>query len=179
MTGSPTRRQFLSLSMLAATAVLVRPSRARAHAGERSISFYNEHTGESVKTVFWADGDYVAEGLREIDWLLRDYRSEEVAPIDPRLIDQLYRLRRQIGVRRPYHVVSGYRSPKTNEILRQSSSGVAKNSYHVRGMAVDIFLPKLDLKALRRVAVELRAGGVGYYPKLGFVHLDSGRVRSW
>ncbi len=179
MTDAASRRKFLAFSLVAATAVLARPSTGLAHTKERSIALYNAHTGESVKTVYWANGDYVNDSLVEISRLLRDYRTEDVIPFDPRLIDTLYRLRRKVGVRRPFHVVSGYRSPITNEILRKNNSAVAKNSYHMRGMAVDMYLPKVELKALQRAALSLRAGGVGYYPKTGFVHLDSGRVRSW
>jgi uncharacterized protein YcbK (DUF882 family) len=179
MGGGPNRRQFLAFSVVATTAIVGRPSSAQAHRGERAISLYNMHTGESVKTVFWADGVYVDDGMNEINRLLRDYRTEDVIPIDPRLIETLYRLRRKVGVRRPYHVFSGYRSPLTNAILRKSDSGVAKNSYHMRGMAVDMFLPKVELRTLHHAALALRAGGVGYYPKPGFVHLDSGRVRAW
>lgn len=179
MADTATRRQFLVLSLCATTAVLARPSIGRAHANERSISLYNAHTDESVKTVYWANGDYVNDGLVEISRLLRDYRTEDVIPFDPRLIDLLYRLRRKVDARRAYHVVSGYRSPITNEILRKNNSRVAKNSYHMRGMAVDVFLPKVELKTLRRAALSLRAGGVGYYPGTKFIHLDSGAVRSW
>ena len=179
MGGRPSRRQFLALSLLTAAGIMARPSVVRAHAADRTISLYNMHTGESVKTVFWANGTFVADGLGEINRLLRDYRTDDIIPIDPRLVDMLYRLRRKVGVRRPYHVVSGYRSPVTNAILRKNNTGVAKNSYHMRGMAVDAYLPKVELKTLQRAALSLRAGGVGYYPKTGFVHLDSGRVRSW
>jgi len=179
MADAATRRQFLAFSLGATTAALARPSIGSAHAKERSIALYNAHTSESVKTVYWANGEYVDDGLVEISRLLRDYRTEDVIPIDPHLIDTLYRLRRKVGTRRPYHVVSGYRSPITNAILRKGDRRVAKNSYHMRGMAVDAYLPKVELKTLHRAALSLRAGGVGYYPKTGFVHLDSGRVRSW
>jgi len=179
MTNAATRRRFLAFSLAAASAVVARPSIVRAHAKERSIALYNAHTSESVKTVYWANGNYVDDGLMEISRLLRDYRTEDVIPIDPHLIDMLYRLCRKVGTRRPYFVMSGYRSPITNEILRKADSRVAKNSYHMRGMAVDAYLPKVALKTLQRAALSLRAGGVGYYPKTGFIHLDSGRVRSW
>jgi len=179
MAKTETRRQFMALSLGAASAVLARPAIARAHADERSISLYNMHTDESVKTVYWANGAYVDNALVEISRLLRDYRTEDVIPFDPRLIDTLYQLRRKVDARRAYHVVSGYRSPVTNEILRKNNKRVAKNSYHMRGMAVDLYLPKVALKTLRRAALSLRAGGVGYYPRTGFIHLDSGTVRSW
>ena len=179
MADAATRRRFLAYSLGVASAVVARPSIVLAHAKERSIALYNAHTDESVKTVYWANGDYVSDGLVEISQLLRDYRTEDVIPFDPRLIDFLYGLRRKLGTRRPYFVVSGYRSPITNEILRKHNRGVAKNSYHMRGMAVDVYMPRVALKTLRRAALSLRAGGVGYYPKTGFIHLDSGRVRSW
>ena len=179
MGGGPTRRNFLAFSVFAAAAIVSRPSLVQAHAGERAISLLNTHTGESVKAVFWADGAFVDDGLGEISRLMRDYRTDDVIPIDPRLVDLLYRLRRKVGVQRPFHVVSGYRSPVTNAILRKNNKGVAKNSYHMSGMAVDTYLPKVELRTLQRAALSLRAGGVGYYPKTGFVHLDSGRVRSW
>ena len=179
MAGAASRRRFLTFSVCAAGAVLARPAIVRAHAKERSIALYNVHTDESIKTVYWANGDYVQDGMDEINQLLRDYRTADVVPIDPRLIDTLYHLRRKVGVRRPYCVVSGYRSPATNAILRKRNHHVAKNSYHMRGMAVDMYIPKVSLNKLHRAALSLRAGGVGYYPKTGFVHLDSGRVRSW
>ena len=144
MADAATRRQFLGFSLGATTAVLARPTIALAHAKERSIALYNAHTGESVKTVYWANGDYVNDSLVEISRLLRDYRTEDVIPIDPRLIDTLYRLRRKVGTRRPYQVVSGYRSPITNAILRKNNSRVAKNSYHMSGLAVDAYLPKVE-----------------------------------
>ena len=179
MANTASRRRFLAFSACAATAVLARPSIVLAHTKERTLALYNMHTGESAKTVFWADGEYVKDGLDEISQLLRDYRTADVIPFDPRLIDTLYHLRRKVDAHRPYHVVSGYRSPKTNAILRKNDRSVAKNSYHMRGMAVDAYLPKVALSKLHHAALSLRAGGVGYYPKTGFLHLDSGRIRSW
>ena len=173
------RRGFLALSMCVATGVMARSSTVQAHANERAIALYNVHTDESVKAVFWAKGEYVQDGMDEISHLLRDYRTADVFPIDPHLIDTLYRLHRKTGAHRPYCVVSGYRSPKTNAILRKNNHHVAKNSYHMRGMAVDAYLPKVALDTLHHAALSLRAGGVGYYPKTGFLHLDTGRVRSW
>lgn len=172
------RRTFLTLS-LAATASLAAPKLARAHTGERKISFYNLHTGESLNTVYWAGGRYVPEGLGEVAHVLRDFRSGEVKRIDPRLIDVLHRLYERLGARKAFHVISGYRSPATNAMLRQQSNGVAKRSYHMRGMAVDVALPSVELAQLRKAALSLKAGGVGYYPKPGFVHIDTGRVRRW
>lgn len=172
------RRAFLTLS-LAATASLAAPKFVRAHAGERRISFYNLHTGESLDTVYWAEGGYVTEGLGEVDRVLRDFRSGEVQAIDPKLIDLLHRLYERLGASKAFHVISGYRSPTTNAMLRKQSSGVAKRSYHMRGMAIDVSLPGVDLAQLRKAALSLKGGGVGYYPKPDFVHLDTGRIRRW
>lgn len=173
------RRRFLTFSLAAAAAALGSPAAGRAHGGERAIALYNAHTGESLKAVYWAEGRYVAETLGEIDVLLRDYRTEDIMPIDPGLIDLLHRLRRRLRTQRAFHVVSGYRSPKTNALLRKNGTGVALRSLHMRGMAVDLFLPGRNLEAIRRAALSLRGGGVGYYPTPGFVHIDTGGVRSW
>lgn len=173
------RRRFLEFSLVAAAGVLGSSRTALAHEKERVIALYNAHTGESLKAVYWAAGEYVAESLQDISVLLRDYRTGDIKEIDPRLIDFLHRLRRRARSRGPYQVVSGYRSPKTNEILRKHSAGVAKRSLHIQGRAVDILLPGVDLPVLHRAALSLRAGGVGYYPNPGFLHLDTGRVRSW
>lgn len=178
------RRQFLTFTLAAATAALASPAIVRAHAksaqtGERAIAFRNLHTGESLKTAYWEDGAYLPEALREIDRLMRDYRTDEVERMDPALVDMLYALRGKLDSRAPFQVVSGYRSPRTNAMLRAQSGGVAKRSLHMRGMAVDVFLPDRDLKSLRNAALAMKAGGVGYYPKPGFVHLDTGRVRFW
>ncbi len=172
------RRTFLTMS-LAATASLAVPKLARAHAGERKISFHNLHTGESLHTVYWAEGSYVTEGLGEVDRVLRDFRSGEVQTIDPKLIDLLHRLYERLGANQAFQVISGYRSPATNAMLRKQGGGVAKRSYHMRGMAIDLSLPGVELAQLRKAALSLKGGGVGYYPKPGFVHLDTGRVRRW
>jgi len=173
-----TRRQFLRYSIAAATAVAA-PAVARASVDARSLAFYNLHTGETIDTVFWPAGSYVREALTEIDFILRDFRSGEVRLIDRALLDQLHRLHRKLGSREAFNVISGYRSPETNAKLRQNSNGVAKKSLHMRGMAIDVALPDRDLKTVRKAALAMKAGGVGYYPKSGFVHLDTGRVRAW
>jgi len=173
-----TRRQFLRYSIAAATAVAA-PAVARASTDAKRLGFYNLHTGESLKAVFWAAGSYVTEALAEIDFVLRDFRNGEIKAIDPRLLDQLHRLHGKLGSREPFNVISGYRSPETNAKLRQNSNGVAKKSLHMQGMAIDVALADRDLKVVRKVALAMKAGGVGYYPKSGFVHLDTGRVRFW
>jgi uncharacterized protein YcbK (DUF882 family) len=147
---------------------------------ERTLSFFNLHTGETLKRTYWADGHYDPQALREINHLLRDHRTGEVATIDRALLDLLTRLGDRLETSTPFEVISGYRSPKTNEMLRQTGGGgVAKKSYHMQGMAIDVALKDRGLKQLRQAALDLRAGGVGYYPKSGFVHVDVGDVRSW
>lgn len=145
----------------------------------RSLSFYNLHTGESLKTVYCENGGYVAGALQEINYVLRDFRANEVKPIDPRLLDLLVVLHDRLGTAAPYDVISGYRSPKTNAMLHANSESVAVHSLHIDGRAIDIRVPNRDLSTLHNAALALRAGGVGYYPNSDFVHVDTGRVRRW
>lgn len=148
-------------------------------AAEKRLCFYNAHTGERLDVCYCKDGYYLPEALLQINYILRDFRTGEVQPIDPRLLDTLHHLSRKVSRRCTFHIVSGYRSPATNALLRRKSRGVAKNSYHMYGKAIDIFVPGYRLSRLRRLALSLKAGGVGYYPKTGFVHLDVGPVRQW
>ena len=176
----PKRRRILKLAGALTLACLPVPALARTSVGEqRSLAFLNIHTGERLSAVYWADGRYLTAALGEIDHLLRDYRTDEVKPIDRRLLDLLHLLRNRLDSGAPFHVISGYRSPATNNMLAKRSGGVARKSLHMRGMAIDMNLPGRDLATLHRAARSLRLGGVGYYPKPGFVHLDVGRVRYW
>jgi uncharacterized protein YcbK (DUF882 family) len=153
---------------------------ASAAAGPvRELEFYHLHTGESLRAVYWENGRYLEDGLAEIDYVLRDFRTDEVRAIDPELLDLVHRVRRALECDRPVHVISGYRCPETNAMLARRSNGVAKNSYHLKGMAIDLRLPDCRLKDLRAAALELAGGGVGYYPKSDFVHMDTGPVRTW
>jgi uncharacterized protein YcbK (DUF882 family) len=145
----------------------------------RSLSFVHTHTGERCSVVFHENGRYLDDGLAELNRFLRDFRTEEVHPIDPTLFDTLHALRVLTGSRGRFEVISGYRSPKTNAMLRKASKGVAKKSLHMQGRAIDVSLTDLAVKDLHKAALKLRRGGVGYYGKSGFVHLDTGRVRSW
>ena len=145
----------------------------------RTLSFVHLHTGERLDATYWQDGGYVADELAAVDRLLRDFRSGDVAPIDVGLLDRLHGLRHAMRSSAPFEVVSGYRSPATNAALRRKSRAVAKNSYHMRGMAIDLRLPGRGLAQLRHAALRQRAGGVGYYPETGFIHLDVGPVRRW
>ncbi|MCS7307721.1 MAG: YcbK family protein [Aquificaceae bacterium] len=146
--------------------------------GARSLNLYALNTGESIKTVYWIDGVYIQGALKEIDYLLRDHRSGQVTQIDTNLLDLLY-LITSLSEKERIVVISGYRAPSTNEYLRKRKRGIARESYHTLGKAVDIRIEGMPLTALRDLAIGLRAGGVGYYPKSGFVHLDTGTFRYW
>ncbi len=147
--------------------------------GDRVLSLYNQHTGESVKATYWADGEFIAEELAAINKVLRDHRTGEVTDIDINLLDQLNLLQAKVGSSGRYEIISAYRSPKSNAKLYQSTEGVATNSYHMYGRAIDVRLPGIELKQLHAAAINMHAGGVGYYPKSRFIHLDSGDVRRW
>ena len=177
------RREFLKLGILTAVAGLS-PVPAFGFpkpfsSSVRTLSFFNTHTGETLDAAYRVRGRYCPETLLRINHILRDHRTGEVAPIDPELLDLLHALARQVRTRSPFHVISGYRSPATNAMLHERSRSVAKNSLHMEGKAVDIFLPDRDLGSLRQAALDLKGGGVGFYPKPNFVHVDTGRVRFW
>lgn len=179
------RRRFLGLGAGALGAVALSPAAVAASAmtartvDARRLSFHNLHTGERLSADYWRAGRFQPEALRAIDTILRDFRTGDVAPIDRRLLVLLDRLHTTLESRAPFDVISGYRSAATNAMLRRSGGGVAKASYHMRGMAIDISVPDRGLDDLRRTALALRQGGVGYYPESGFVHVDVGPVRSW
>lgn len=176
------RRQFLLGSAVSGLTLLAAPSIAARTAApvERKLSFYNLHTGESLNTTYWSKGKYIAAELADINKLLRDHRTGRIEAIDKRLLDQLFLLQQHAERSGIFHIISGYRSPATNAGLHQDDkSGVAKRSLHMQGRAVDVRLPGIELKHLRKAALQLRAGGVGYYPESNFIHLDTGRVRYW
>ncbi|MBY0578461.1 MAG: DUF882 domain-containing protein [Burkholderiales bacterium] len=171
------RRRFLKLGV--AGLLSMAAGRTLAAMPDRTLSLYNIHTGEQLNTTYWADGVYVAASLDEINHVLRDYRTNETMNMDSRLLDLLHAVRSMLGGSLPFHVISGYRSAATNAYLAETSSGVARKSLHMKGQAADIFLPGSDLPSLRRAALDLNLGGVGYYPRSNFVHVDVGRVRAW
>ena len=176
----PGRRDFIRLGAVATATLLASPVFAGTRANsERQLALRSTHTGESVSTTYWAEGSYINDGLAAINDVLRDHRTNEIYPIDTNLLDMLFLLQSKTDSRQPYEVISGYRSPATNQALRNKSSGVAKRSFHMRGKAIDIRLPGCDLKNLQLAAVDLRAGGVGYYPGSDFIHVDVGPARSW
>lgn len=147
--------------------------------GCRSLALYHLHTGESAMVDYFVDGEYDPDGLKEIDRVLRDYHTDEVCPIDPHLLNQLHEVWAALGSGQAFTVFSGYRSPETNALYRRMGAHVAEHSYHLKGQAIDVALPGRDLRQVRNVALAMQAGGVGYYPWNGFVHLDSGPIRRW
>ena len=177
------RRYFLRLCGVTAAGCLL-PAPARAlmscvQPPEKAISLLNIHTGERLDRVYYADGAYLTDAMSAIDRLLRDHRTGETRPIDHRLVDQLHAVAARLETRTPFHVISGFRSARTNEMLRRDGHAAAKRSFHLSGRAVDVRLPGVALSDLRRAAQSLRKGGVGNYPDPGFIHLDSGPVRYW
>jgi uncharacterized protein YcbK (DUF882 family) len=146
---------------------------------ERSLSLFNPHTKEGFEGIYWCDGDYVSNALNNINHIMRDIRTDDVKPIDTHLLDLIFSMSIKLKPEAPFRVISGYRSQKTNTLLRKRGNGAAKKSYHIKGQAVDIRLPGYRTSVLRRSAYELKKGGVGYYPKRRFVHIDVGPVRYW
>jgi len=184
-TQNTTRRAFLKTTAKAgvATAALAATG-TNAFAAvnaplEKKLKLFNTHTRETLEVVFWRDGRYDQTGLTKLYVLLRDHRENEAIVMDKGLFDQMWELQQRLGSDGVFEIISGYRSPATNNKLRKKSSGVAKKSYHMKGRAIDIRLRGTKLSKLRRAALAMNAGGVGYYPGSDFVHLDTGPVRSW
>ena len=145
----------------------------------RAVSLYNTHTGEWLRTVYWADGHYIREAVRDINWILRDHYTDEIRPMDAGILDLLGMLRQRLDTPDPFLVICGYRSPATNARLFRRGGGVAKHSYHIKGMAIDLRSERRTLSQVHEAALSLRCGGVGYYPRSDFVHVDCGPVRRW
>jgi uncharacterized protein YcbK (DUF882 family) len=179
MTATPLgRRRFLQSA--GAALMLLPLGAAWARMPERRLlSFVHTHTGERLSTVYFEDGQYRLGELERINQLLRDFRTGDVHAIDTGVLDILADLRVLADRDEPYEVISGYRSPQTNAALRRHSHGVAEHSLHLQGRAIDVRLPGFATQRLRGLALEMSRGGVGFYPQLDFVHLDSGRVRCW
>ena len=173
------RRTLLKAGAAAAVLYAVPTKLALANTGRRSVTLLETHRHEILDAEYWIDGWYNPDVLAEINWLMRDWRTDEHRPMDPGLLDILHVLQRELGRGEPIHIISGYRSPSTNAMLVARNRGVARNSYHIRGQAADIRLPSASLRSLRNLAMDLQAGGVGYYPRSNFVHVDTGPVRDW
>lgn len=173
------------LGAFAATVVTAAPTFTKAAgflrgAGDiRSLSMYSGRTGERLNMIYWIEGDYIKDGVSEINRFMRDWRTNDVKTIDLRTIDIMAAAHNLMDTREPYMLLSGYRSPKTNAMLRSRSSGVAKNSLHLKGQAADLRIDGRSVGQMARAASSCRAGGVGSYSGSNFVHMDCGPVRSW
>jgi uncharacterized protein YcbK (DUF882 family) len=154
-------------------------SQAAPSSDQRSIALYHTHTGERLEVVYYRAGRYQNRALHKINHLLRDFRTGETAAVDPGTLDIIYAVQQRAGYRGEVHIVSAYRSEKTNEMLRQTGTGVARKSQHLEARAIDFRLPGVDTAYLRDIARALKRGGVGYYKQSDFIHVDSGRVRFW
>ena len=174
-----TRRHFVKKSLyLAAGIVLASPLESIATLTKHPMSFYHTHTDERLKIDYSGKG-YTSSALNKLNYLLRDFRTGEVHPIDPVLLEILYGIQQKSSSNGVIEIVSGYRSPKTNKLLRSKNGGVARQSLHMKGRALDIRLTDLKTRELCDVAISLQRGGVGFYPKSNFVHIDTGRFRIW
>ncbi|WP_172562264.1 DUF882 domain-containing protein [Vibrio furnissii] len=178
---SLSRRDFLKFAgsgLVVATCV---PGIAHASYPDkpRVLAMNNLHTGETLETCYFNGQRYVRSELQRLNHICRDFRQNEVHQMDKKLFDQISRIQAVLGTEAEVQIISGYRSPATNEILRGKSSGVAKKSFHMLGQAIDFRLDGVSLKQIHEAALSLKAGGVGYYPKSQFVHIDTGPVRQW
>lgn len=173
------------LGAFAATALVAAPTYSRASgllrgAGDiRRLRMYSPRTGEHLDMIYWIDGKYVPEAVQEVNYLMRDWRTNDVKNIDMRTLDIMTAAHNLLGVKEPYMLLSGYRSPATNAMLRSRSGGVAKNSLHLQGQAADLRLGSRSTTQIARAALACKAGGVGTYSNSNFVHMDCGPVRNW
>jgi uncharacterized protein YcbK (DUF882 family) len=174
------RRNFLGGLASFSALALAAPASALPTREERVLSFLNTHTSERLSLPYFADGAYLDGALVRLQTFLRDYRTGQQHPMDPGLFDLLHEVRQATGAKGPFQVISGYRSPATNAMLRATGGGgVASHSMHLEGRAIDIRVSDVRTTVLRDAARELGRGGVGYYRDLDFVHVDTGRVRTW
>ena len=184
ITGIALPRRAL-LGALAATAISAAPqfpgvtAFARGAGDVRRVKVYSGRTGEKLDLIYWIDGDYIPESLNEINLFFRDWRNDKIKAIDPRTLDILAAAHGLLDVNEPYMLLSGYRSPETNAMLRARSSGVARNSLHIKGQAADVRLQSRTVNQIAKAAKSCSAGGVGRYSRSDFVHMDCGAVRSW
>lgn len=175
------RRKFLLKAGMTTAGLILGPELAQAAMKrDRLLMMSNPHTGEKIRTVYWTPRDgYIRESLASVSHFMRDFRQNQIKPIDPRLLDIVHAISLNIGRNRRFEVMSGYRSPKTNRMLSRRSRNVARKSYHMRGKAVDFQVKNISARHLRRVALAVGRGGVGYYPGARYIHVDTGAVRTW
>jgi uncharacterized protein YcbK (DUF882 family) len=183
MMKSKTRRQILKIGAKTTLALFCPLSISAAikptTPASRSLSFYNTHTKESLYVCYFKNGRYDPKALRQINFILRDHRTGDIRPISKGLLNLLTMVASQVKAQKTFHVISGYRSPATNAMLHSITSGVARKSLHMAGKAIDIRVPNYSTLALRDLCINMNQGGVGYYSKSNFVHLDIGQVRCW
>jgi len=174
------KRTIIGLALVGLfVATTVAPPHDVHAADARQLSFYHTHTQLSLDVVYYENGEYVDSALNEINRFLKDFRTGDIAEMDPKLLDILHDVRAELGSDETYEVISAYRSPKTNELLRSKSGGVARNSQHLLGNAIDVRLRGVQIEKLRDTALDIKRGGVGFYKQSDFVHMDTGRVRRW
>lgn len=175
------RKLIRGMAMVVPGSLLIaNPTMSLATVSEkRSLLFHHLHTNEKLSIDYFSNNHYLSESLAEINYFLRDFRTGEEHSIDPKLLDILYQVQQKTGSRGKFEVISGFRSPATNEKLRNKSNGVAKRSLHMLGKAIDIRLTDVNISAVRNAATSLKSGGVGFYGRSNFVHLDTGRFRTW
>ncbi len=175
------RRKWLGVGIVACgLSLLPQPALAiLTKTRPRVLRFDNLHTGETLKTEFFDGHRYNRSELARLNYFFRDFRQNKIKMIDPTLFDQIYLLQIMMGINKPVQLISGYRSLATNNRLRQASGGVAKHSYHTRGQAMDFHIDGVQLAHVRKAALKMRAGGVGFYPRSNFIHIDTGPVRTW
>lgn len=178
------RREFLKIGMAGAAAMMIpflstKSAAARNNSSAWKVSFRNTHTEESFSGVYRVGDKYLPEAFERMNYVLRDFRTQEVFPMDPHVIDIMSLVQRKMDADMPFDVLSGYRSPKTNAMLGRKSRAVASNSFHMYGQAVDLRIPDYSARKIRNIAKSLNAGGVGYYPRSNFVHVDTGEPRTW
>ena len=184
LNANRSRRRFLQIGLGAAAALVLPNAFANVPSHsivkpERKLSLLNLHTGEQLNATYWAEGQYQTSELKAINHILRDHRTGDAHRMDNALLELLNSLQQKMDSNETFQIISGYRSPKTNAALSKKSNGVAKKSLHMQGRAIDIRLPGCKLSDLRKAAISCQTGGVGYYPKSNFIHVDTGRVRRW
>jgi uncharacterized protein YcbK (DUF882 family) len=178
--GAVSRRSLIAGGISAAILASIKPAAAAvAPLKDRTLHLYHRQTGEFFKDTFFQEGRYVADALDRVNWLMRDWHTDQTKSIDPALLDLLYNVGNSVDAATPFEILSGYRTPETNAALRRHGVRAASNSYHMVGQAVDITLPGVSLRNMRKAALSLGLGGVGYYPYSGFIHVDTGDVRQW
>lgn len=185
-TNINTRRSFLTrcatASLIGASSSIGISHQVRASTTKsttKTIRCFNIHTRETLTVAFYKNGDYDNVALQQLNTLLRDHRENKTTTMDVKLFEQMWQLQESLGKNTEFRVISGYRTPKTNNNLRKKSNGVALKSYHMRGQAIDLNVNNASMSKLHKLALAMNAGGVGYYPKAGFIHLDTGPVRRW